>query len=135
MKKSPKCAAIKRNNQASNSKGTPENPMSTSKVSTSQDRYDMRIPKTSKIYQYLHVDIPGNDTPNWRRLDALLTRAEDNSADHVSLIFEEFLARIKVFHPGKVKKIEQLRALILWHILWDEPLEETYRENIKELLI
>ena len=107
--------------------------MSTSKVSTSRDRTDIKIPKTSKIYQYLYVDTTENDTPKWRRLDALLTQAEENSADHVARIFDEFKARIGVFYPEKIPKIEKLRALILWHILWDEDLTDVYWEKLKEL--
>lgn len=107
--------------------------MSTSKVSTPQERIDIRIPKTSKIYQYLYVDTTGDDTPKWRRLDALVTQAEQNSGDQVSQIFEEFKARIRVFYPEKIQKIEKLRALILWHILWDEHLTDTYWEKLKEL--
>jgi len=133
MKDRKRCdtAATKTSNKRP--RGRSETPMSTSKVSTSQERIDIRIPKTSKIYQYLYVDIKGAETPIWRRLDALLTQAEENSADQVTQIFEEFKARIRVFHPEAVHKIEKLRALILWHILWGEDLPVSYYEKLKEL--
>lgn len=107
--------------------------MSTSNVSTSKDRIDIRIPKKSRIYKNLYVDNNGNDEPKWRRLDAILTRAEDNSADTVTKIFDEFVARIGIYYPEKKKRIEKLRALILWHIIWEEDLPDIYWDKIRSI--
>lgn len=51
----------------------------------------------------------------------------------VSLIFDEFVARIGIFYPDKKDKIEKLRALILWHIIGDEELTEAYWKKLREI--
>jgi hypothetical protein len=133
MKHSRRYTKTSDGNKHNNSTSTRKNRMSTSKVSTSDERTDIRIPKNSKIYQYLYVDNTIINIPIWKRLDALLSVAEQTREDLDTQIFETFVSTLGKLHPDKIDKIKKLRALILWHILWDEPLDEGYYEKLREL--
>jgi transglutaminase-like putative cysteine protease len=102
-------------------------------VSTREERTDIRVPKSSKIHHFLYVDTKGDSIPKWRLLDALLTKAEENSEDQAARIFDAFVSSIAAFYPEKKERIEKLRALILWHILEGEDLAEEYWRNLREL--
>lgn len=132
MKKNRGHIVIGRNNQAKTGISTEEIPMSTSNMSTSQERIDIRIPKTSKIYEYLYVDTVSTDIAAWRRLDRLLAVASQKEQDLVIAAWEDFVRRISFFYPEKRKKLEQLRALIYRKIIHNEELTKEYWEEIRK---
>lgn len=93
----------------------------------------IKIPKKSKIYEYLNGDNRQNNRPAWRRLDALLSVAEQNDEKYVISIYDEFVSRIGVFFPEKIEELNKLRPLIIKHIIRGLPLDESYYKMIREL--
>ncbi len=132
MKRRPNDTAIKRTNQAHTSKATSRIPMSTSYMSTPQERIDIRIPKKSKIYEYLYVDNAPEDCAMWKRLDRLLVVASQKEHDLILSAWEDFVRRVSFFHPEKRQRLDQLRALIYRKIILGEELSEEYWEEIRK---
>ena len=133
MEKSRKSRKTSDGNKHKTGKGTRKNTVYPRNLGTSDDRIKPHIPKNSQIYRFLFGDNEIINMPIWRRLDLILTQAQTNSDDMVSLIFDEFVARIGIFYPDKKDKIEKLRALILWHIIGDEELTEAYWKKLREI--
>jgi hypothetical protein len=113
--------------------GTTENPLSTSKLSTSDDRISIKIPKKAKIYEYLNVDNRQDDRPVWERLDALYAQAEHNKEEFAVTLYDDFVQRITIFFPDKLDQLNKLRPLIIKHLLKGDPLDDSYYEMIREL--
>lgn len=132
MKQSRKCAATSGKNKHKNSRSTPRNTMSTSNMSTSKERIDIRIPKTSKIYEYLYVDTSPADSAAWKRLDRLLAVAAEKEEEFVIAVWEDFLRRISVLYPEKRERIDQLRPLILRKIILEEELSQEYWDELRK---
>jgi hypothetical protein len=116
-----------------NSKGTGKKPLSPSNLSPEDDRISIKVPKKSKIYQYLNGDKTFINTPKWKRLDALLSVAEQTQEDLDTAIFDAFVGTLGKLHPDKIDKLKRLRPFILYHILWDEALDDDEYEKLKEL--
>ena len=133
MKKSRKSRKTSDGNKHTTGKGTRKNSMSTSKMVTSEDRFDVKIPKNSKIYQYLDVDNIDIKIPIYRRLELILDIAEQSRYDRAEEEFNRFMDTINKLYPEKAAQIEKLRALILWHILDEQELTDHYYEKLKEL--
>lgn len=91
-------------------------------------RIDIRIPKQSRIYDYLYVDksCRDNEKPKWQRLDELLEIATQMKYDWAEKIFDEFVGRLALFYPDKRDALRKLRSLVLWQILEGEELSEEY---------
>lgn len=107
-------------------------PMSTSFLSTLDDRITIKIPKSSKICQYLDVDTKADARAKWEKLDSLLSVARINAESNGNRIFDDFVLRMGEIYPGKIPRLRNLRALILWHILHGEELPATYWQKLKE---
>lgn len=133
MKDSRKCLKTSDGNKHYNGMSTRKNSMSTSKMRTSEDRFDIKIPKNSKIFQYLDVDNIDIKIPIYRRLELILDIAEQTRYDRAEEEFEHFMSTITKLYPEKAAQIEKLRALILWHILDEQELTDNYYEKLKEL--
>ena len=132
MKNTRKCAAIKRKNQADSQKETGKEGMSTSFLSTSDDRTTIKLPKSSKIYEYLHVDNRSPDTAAWKKLDWLLAVAMQKEEDFVIAAWEDFVRRISFFYPQKRLALDMLRPLILRAIIRGEKLSEDFWEELRK---
>ena len=130
---SPKKKRTREQNKHGNSKSTAEKPVSTSKVSTSQDRFDIRIPKDCKTYEYLYVDTEKDKRPKWERLDAIIKVAEENRNKFTIHIVDEFINSMVYLYPDKKAELEYLRPLILLQILKKIPLDESYYNDLKKL--
>ncbi len=115
------------------STSTPEKQVSTSKVSTREGRIDVRIPKKSKIYDYLYVDTKGNNIPKWKLLDMIFEQAEQNKEQYAIKVYDMFIECVAELHPDKIEKLNKLRPLIIKHIIKGETLDESYYEMIREL--
>lgn len=102
-------------------------------MSTSHERIDIRIPKNSRIYEYLYVDTSSLDSAAWKRLDRLLAVASQKEQDMILFAWEDFVRRISFFYPEKRKRLDQLRALIYRKIILCEELSEEYWEEIRKL--
>ena len=95
-------------------------------------RINIRIPKQSRIYEFLYGDTPGKNNSNktkWRQLDELLEIAEQAKEEWAERIFDEFVSRMCLFYPAKEKDLKQLRQLILWQILEGEELSDAYYDK------
>jgi len=133
MKNSRRCDNNGAKNGAKKGMETSQNPVSTSKVSTSHDRIDIRIPKSSKTYQFLYVDNNGGRIPKWEQLDNLISITEKARASTAEWIIEDFILRMSNLYPDKRRRLDNLRPLILRRILRNEKLDESYFEILKEL--
>ena len=132
MKKTGKCVAIKRKNQADSQLSTEKEAMYTSKMYTSHDRIVIGIPKSSKIYEYLYVDTASTDSAMWQRLDWLLAVASQKEEALIISAWEDFVRRISFFYPEKRIKLDQLRPLILRAIIKGEKLSEDFWEELRK---
>jgi len=115
--------------------GDKEKTVSTSKVSTSKGRFDMRIPKNTKLYEFLSVDKKEYNCrePAWKKLEDMLIIAEQTRDEWAEKIFEEFIIRMNIFFPDKTEKLRKLRQLVFWQILSGEELTDAYYESLKKL--
>ncbi len=134
MKDTRKCTAVKRKNQADSQMSTEKKPMSTSSSTKIDGRIDIRIPKNSKIYEFLYVDMSSTDGAAWKQLDRLLAIAMLNKDDFVLAVWEDFVRRISFFYPEKRMKLDQLRPLILRGIVKGEKLPEIFWEELRKEL-
>ena len=114
-------------------KSTARKGMSTSKVSTQKDRIDIRIPKTSKIYQYLYVDNTIIKAPKYKLLDAIISQLERIREDQTVPIVDKFIESIGELYPDKTDKLNKLRPLIIKRILHNDELDESYYKMLREL--
>lgn len=133
MKDSLRNKRTSKKNKHYNSESTAEKPVSTSKVSTSKDRFDIRIPEYSKTYEYLYVDTENDKRPKWERLDAIIKVAEENRNKFTVHIVDEFINSMVYLYPDKKAELEYLRPLILLQILKKIPLDERYYNDLKKL--
>lgn len=133
MNKSRNYTAIKRTNQALISDATQENTMSTPKMSTSDERIDIRIPKNSEIFRFLYVDNKQTRLSKWRQLDNLVRIAIETREDLAERCFDEFVIRLGMLYPEKIENIKKIKQLILWQILNGEELTEAYYDALKKL--
>jgi hypothetical protein len=131
--KSRKSTAIKRNNQANNSVVTGENIMSPGILSPTDTRINIRIPEKAQLYKYLVGDKPGDDRPAWQQLDAIFAIAQQNIELYEVKIYDEFVARMTIFHPEKMEMLNMLRPLIIKHILRGNILDEEYYNMLRKL--
>ncbi len=120
-------------NKHNNRAATRKKPVSTSKVSTSTDRIDIRIPKKSKIYEYLYVDNPNDPRPKWQRLDAIYASSQVNKDLYAQKVIDDFLRDISELLPDKKADFADLRPLILKQIIMGIPLDKEYFEHLKKL--
>ncbi|MDW7733708.1 MAG: hypothetical protein SCH66_14925 [Methanolobus sp.] len=97
-------------------------------------RIDIKIPKQSKLYNFLYVD-NGNNTekPKWKQLEQLLEIATQTKFEWGEKIYTEFVERMTLFFPEKSEDLQKLRGLVLWQILGGEELSETYYKNLRNL--
>jgi hypothetical protein len=133
MKHSPKSRKTGAKNRRKNSKGTRKKPVSTSKVSTPYGRIDIKIPKTSKTYQFLYVDTDSNSPPKWKRLDAILDIVEANRTKWTLQVLDDFIRDMASLYPEKKADLDYLRPLILRQILKGEALDEVYYNSLKKI--
>lgn len=115
------------------SEGTPGKPMSTSKLSTSDSRMTIKIPKNTKLYDFLSVDKNYIKKAKWEALEQVLEIAQQTKEDYAEKIFDEFVIRMGFFYPEKTEKLKKLRQLILWQIIMGEQLTEEYYKKLEEL--
>lgn len=94
-------------------------------------RIDIKIPKQSRIYDFLYVDKSCKETekPKWQRLEELLDIATQMKYDWAEKIFDEFVGRLALFYPEKREDLKKLRSLVLWQILEGEELSDEYYSN------
>ena len=107
--------------------------MDTSKMYPDDERINIKIPKNSKIYQFLYGYKTTIKNPIYSQLDLILDIATQTRYDRVEEEFNRFMDTINKLYPEKAHKIEKLRALILWHILDEQELTDYYYEKLKEL--
>lgn len=120
-------------NKHKNSRDPGKNTRIPTKKSPENERINIKIPKNTQIYQYLNGRSTIINIPKWRRLEALLQVAEQTREDLDTVIFDTFLGSLEKLHPDKIDKLKRLRPLILWHILWDDVLDDEYYDKLKEL--
>jgi hypothetical protein len=133
MMKSRKSTAIKRNNQASNSKVTRENTMSPEDLAPKDIRINIRIPEKAKLFKYLTGDNQVDDRPAWKQLDAIFAIAQQNIEVYEVKLYDEFVARAAIFHPEKIEALNKLRPLIIKHIFRGYLLDEEYYKLLRDL--
>jgi hypothetical protein len=112
---------------------TRENPLLPVKLSPTNDRLNLRIPKKAKLYKYLTVDNSHDDSPLWKQTDAILLAAQHNKEVFTAKIYDVFIKAVGVFYPDKIEKLNKLRPMILRHILTGDKLDESSYKDLKEL--
>ena len=95
----------------------------------------VRIPKTTKLYDYLygHEQKYNCREPAWKKLEDILIIAEQTRDEWAEKIFEEFIIRMNLFFHEKTEKLRKIRQLVIWQILCGEELTEAYYESLKKL--
>jgi hypothetical protein len=112
---------------------TRENPMFPLKLSPTDDRLNIRIPKKALLYKHFTVDNNNDDSPLWEQADAILLAAQHNKELFTAKMYDVFVNSIGVFYPEKIEALNMLRPLILRKILKGETLDESYYKTLREI--
>jgi hypothetical protein len=112
---------------------TGENMSGSKNLGTTDRRINIKIPEKAKLFKYLTGDNQQDERPAWKQLDAIFTVAQQNIEMYEIKIYDEFLARMAVFHPEKIDALNKLRPLIFKQIIRGHPLDEEYYKLLREL--
>jgi len=96
-----------------------------------ENRTTVHVPKDSKLYEFLKKC--DRSKSKWEHIEDVLNKEPETREDWAEKIFQEFVARMTVFYPEKKEKLKELWALVIYKIIYDEPLNEEYYEKLKKL--